>query len=89
MTFRGVLRVFSLPLLLVALLGVSACSINPVTGERELMLVSTAEQIAIGEAQYFPSRQMQGGDFVIDPALNAYVASIGDRLASHSGRQYR
>ncbi len=84
MTFCRTLRAYSPPLLLVGLLVVSACSVNPVTGERQLALVSTAEQIAIGEAQYFPSRQMQGGDFVVDPALNAYVASVGDRLASHS-----
>jgi len=71
-------------LLVLGLTGVSGCSINPVTGERELSLLSTADQIAIGEAQYFASRQMQGGDFVIDPALNAYVASVGNRLASHS-----
>ncbi|MCZ6584585.1 MAG: M48 family metalloprotease, partial [Gammaproteobacteria bacterium] len=84
MTIGRILRVFSPPWLLVSCLGIGACSVNPVTGERQLTLISTAEQIAIGEAQYFPSRQMQGGDLVIDPGLNAYVAGVGHRLASHS-----
>ncbi len=83
-TFRRILLTFSAWLPLLGLPAVSGCSVNPVTGERELSLVSTADQIAIGEAQYFASRQMQGGDFVIDPALNAYVASVGSRLANQS-----
>jgi predicted Zn-dependent protease len=62
----------------------SGCSVNPVTGERQLSLISTGEQIAIGEAQYFPSRQMQGGDFVADPALGAYVTEVGERVAQYS-----
>jgi predicted Zn-dependent protease len=62
------------------------CVVNPVTGERELALVSAADEVAIGEAQYAPSRQMQGGDYVIDPALTRYVASVGQRLAAVSDR---
>ncbi|MGI9259610.1 MAG: peptidase M48, partial [Gammaproteobacteria bacterium] len=57
------------------------CAVNPVTGERQLALISTPEQIAIGEEQYFPSRQMQGGDYVVDPALTNYVAEVGQRIA--------
>ena len=38
-----------------------SCAVNPVTGERELMLVSDAQAVAIGEAQYLPAQQMQGG----------------------------
>ncbi len=82
--FRRIIATLSRYLLLAAMLGVNGCSINPVTGERELSLLSTAEQIAIGEAQYLPSRQMQGGDFVADPELTAYVAGVGDRLARES-----
>jgi len=83
-TFSYILREVSASLLVIALLGGAGCSVNPVTGERELTLLSTTDQIEIGEAQYFPSRQMQGGDFVADPELNEYVASVGDRLAGHS-----
>jgi len=65
-------------------LAISGCSVNPVTGERQLSLLSTSEQIAIGESQYFASRQMQGGDFVTDPALAAYVTDVGERVAQYS-----
>jgi predicted Zn-dependent protease len=60
------------------------CAVNPVTGERQLALISMPEQIAIGEEQYFPSRQMQGGDYVVDPALTNYVAGVGQRIAQYS-----
>ena len=83
-TIRRIFRQFSTSLLVLVLLAGAGCSVNPVTGERELALLSTTDQIAIGEAQYFPSRQMQGGDFVADPELTAYVASVGNRLADQS-----
>jgi predicted Zn-dependent protease len=63
-----------------------ACTINPVTGDRELALISAADEVAIGTSQYQPSRQMQGGDYVLDPALTRYVAGVGARLAAVSDR---
>jgi predicted Zn-dependent protease len=62
------------------------CVINPVTGDRELALVSADQEIAIGEQQYEPSQQMQGGDYELDPQLTAYVAGVGQRLAAVSDR---
>jgi predicted Zn-dependent protease len=64
----------------------AACTINPVTGERELALVSAVDEVAIGEAQYAPSRQMQGGDYVRDPELTRYVNEVGQGLAAVSDR---
>jgi len=64
----------------------TSCVVNPVTGARELALVSAEQEVAIGDAQYAPSRQMQGGDLVIDPQLQAYVRSVGQRLADVSDR---
>jgi predicted Zn-dependent protease len=63
-----------------------ACTINPVTGERELALVSATDEVAIGQAQYFPSRQMQGGDYVRDPGLTRYVNEVGQKLGAVSDR---
>lgn len=71
-------------LLLLAVV-LAACVENPVTGERELGFVSTAQQIAIGEQQYVPAQQMQGGQYVVDPQLSAYVQRVGERVAAHSG----
>jgi len=63
------------------------CATNPVTGSSELSLVSESREIEIGQQQYEPSRQMQGGDYVIDPDLTRYVNEIGQRLAAVSDRQ--
>jgi predicted Zn-dependent protease len=62
------------------------CVINPVTGDRELALVSADQEIAIGEQQYAPSQQMQGGQYELDRELTTYVASVGQKLAAVSDR---
>jgi predicted Zn-dependent protease len=64
----------------------AGCVINPVTGDRELALISADQEIGIGEQQYAPSRQMQGGDYSFDPELTAYVAGVGQKLAAVSDR---
>jgi len=83
MGIRSVARPF---IAAAALAALAACTINPVTGERELALVSAEDEVAIGAAQYFPSRQSQGGDYVVDPALGSYVSSVGQRVAAQSER---
>jgi predicted Zn-dependent protease len=68
-------------------LGLAAgCTINPVTGERQLAIVSAADEVAIGSAQYLPSQLMQGGEYLRDPALTTYVQTVGTRLADVSDR---
>jgi predicted Zn-dependent protease len=64
----------------------AGCVINPVTGNRELALVSADQEIAIGQQQYAPSQQMQGGDYSLDPQLSAYVRGVGEKLAVVSDR---
>jgi predicted Zn-dependent protease len=64
----------------------AGCAVNPVTGERELSLISEAQEIAIGEQQFQPAQQSQGGQYVVDAALQRYVADIGQRLAAVSER---
>jgi len=65
----------------------SGCATNPVTGKKELSLVSEAKEISIGEQQYAPMRQSQGGDYVVDQALTDYVSEIGQKLAAASDRK--
>lgn len=64
----------------------SACVVNPVTGDRELGLVSEAQELNIGAQQYRPSQQSQGGQFSVDEDLTAYVSQVGQRLAAVSDR---
>ncbi len=65
----------------------AACSTNPVTGEKDLMLVGEETELSIGAQQYAPMRQSEGGDYVMDPALTAYVQGVGNRLAAVSDRK--
>lgn len=62
----------------------SGCATNPVTGRSEFSLVSQGEEIAIGEKQYLPAQQSQGGEYRVDPKLTAYVSQVGNRLADVS-----
>lgn len=60
------------------------CAVNPVTGEKQFSLVSTEQELAIGAANYQPSQQAQGGRYYIDPEIQAYVSSVGQKLAAVS-----
>jgi predicted Zn-dependent protease len=62
----------------------SACAVNPVTGDRDFMLVSGADDIKMGEQNYGPMQQSQGGTYDVDPALTEYVESVGQKLAAVS-----
>ncbi|MCG8429277.1 MAG: M48 family metalloprotease, partial [Chromatiales bacterium] len=75
-----------LALALLMLLQLTGCATNPVTGKNELALVSESQELAIGNKQYAPSRQMQGGDYILDPELAEYVQQVGQRLAAVSDR---
>jgi predicted Zn-dependent protease len=70
-------------LVLISFLG--GCAVNPVTGDRDLILVSGEQELAMGANNYAPMQQSQGGPYDIDPALTEYVQSIGNRLARASG----
>ena len=76
----------SLVLSLCSALVLSGCATNPVTGERELNLISQEREIAIGEQQYQPTLQTQGGRYYRDKALNEYVDDVGQSLAQVSDR---
>jgi beta-barrel assembly-enhancing protease len=73
--------------LLAAVLVLGGCASNPVTGKRELNLVSEAQEIQIGQQQYAPARQSQGGDYITDPGVTNYVKQVGSRLAAVADRK--
>lgn len=73
--------------LLIAVLvvtGASGCAVNPVTGKQQLMFSSPEQDIATGAQHYQPSQQSQGGQYVVDPQLTAYVNQVGKKLAAVS-----
>lgn len=65
---------------------ITGCAVNPVTGKTEFSLVSEAQEIQIGEANYAFMQQAGGGQYDVDPELTAYVGSVGARLAAVSDR---
>lgn len=79
-SWRSALRATAL------LLGLAACSVNPVTGRKELHLVSEQEEISMGRQHYGEGKQTAGGEFILDPALTAYVRGVLANIAKVSDR---
>jgi beta-barrel assembly-enhancing protease len=67
----------------VALFTIS-CGTNPVTGKREVQFVSEGEEIKIGQQNYAPMRQSEGGDYTVLPELTGYVNGVGQKLVAAS-----
>ena len=65
----------------------AGCAVNPVTGERTLNMMSEDWEMQVGEQQFAPLRQQQGGDFNLDPELVAYVQEVGMRVAAEADRE--
>jgi predicted Zn-dependent protease len=64
----------------------SGCAVNPVTGKPDFIVVSEAQELAIGAQNYAPMQQAEGGLYDIDPELTAYVRDVGNKLAAVSDR---
>ncbi len=64
-----------------------ACGVNPVTGKKEIQFVSEAQELKIGETNYAPTRQGEGGDLTVLPELTTYVNSVGQKLAAVADRK--
>ena len=73
-------------LVLVATLlaGLSACAVNPVTGQYEFAMVSESEEIKLGTDNYGYMQQAGGGEYDVDPELTEYVRAVGGRLVAAS-----
>ena len=65
----------------------AACGTNPVTGKKEIQFVSESSEIAIGNQNYAPMRQSEGGDVNVMPELTAYVNEVGQKLAAVADRK--
>jgi len=65
----------------------SGCAVNPVTGKSELFGLSGEQEVQVGEQNYAPMQQAEGGVYDVDPELSSYVRGVGQRLAAVSDRQ--
>ncbi|MBN2409751.1 MAG: M48 family metalloprotease [Candidatus Aminicenantes bacterium] len=65
-------------------IGLIGCAVNPVTGKKELSLISESQEVALGKQTDVEIRQQYG---VYDDAdLNSYVQAVGQSLARHTHR---
>jgi predicted Zn-dependent protease len=64
----------------------SGCAVNPVTGKKEIMLISESMEISMGK-EIDQGLRMEYG-FYDDPQLNAYVAQIGQEMVPHCHRPH-
>jgi predicted Zn-dependent protease len=71
-------------LVCVALLALSGCAVNPVTGKQDFVLLSEEEEVALGRRMH-PQLLEQMPPYE-DTGLQAYVQQVGGRLAQVSHR---
>jgi predicted Zn-dependent protease len=70
-----------------AMATLTACGVNPVTKKKEIQFVSESQELQIGEKNYSPTRQGEGGDLTVLPELTTYVNTVGQKLAAVSDRK--
>ena len=68
----------------IGLLMIAACTMNPATGQRQLTLLSEAQEIQIG-AQTHPEVLSSFGAYD-DPEWQAYIQEVGAKIAATSER---
>ena len=67
--------------ILIATAGLTACSVNPVTGERNFQLYGAEWEREVGAQMYAPMKQSQGGEHLFEigirgaPRQIAYIDS--------------
>ncbi len=71
---------------LILIIGLIGCAVNPVTGKRELSLISEDQELALGKQTDVEIRTQYGVYGNTD--LNAYVQSIGQSLTPHTHRPH-
>ncbi|MGH7945379.1 MAG: M48 family metallopeptidase [Opitutaceae bacterium] len=72
-------------LILAATLALAGCYTNPVTGRRSLVLLSQGEELTLGAQSFQEIREKE--KVSADPALNARVTRIGQRIAQAVGNE--
>lgn len=72
-------------MLLAASLGLAGCYTNPVTGRKSLVLLSQGQELALGAESFQEIRTKE--KVSADPALNARVSRIGQRIAQAVGNE--
>jgi predicted Zn-dependent protease len=78
------MRYLAPAVLAVAALMLTACYTNPVTGRSSLVLLSTGEEVALGQQSFQEIRQKE--KVSTEPGSNARVTRVGNRIAQVVGK---
>ena len=82
---RGIVAIAARGACTLAILGLAAaCATNPVTGRRELSLISQGQEIAMGQEGAKAAASQMG--IYADSGIQRYVSSLGLAIAKHSER---
>ena len=73
--------------LLLLSLCLAACAVNPVTGGKDLVLMSEDRELEIGKSLHPQITKQYGGEYN-NPKIQAYVNELGNRLAEKSHRNH-
>ena len=73
------LRRFGLPILHLLFCLSAGCTINPITGDEELMLLPEGQDASIGK-QYAPEVENQMGGKIDNPQLQNYINYVGQKI---------
>lgn len=71
-------------LLILMLAALSGCATNPVSGRQDFVMMSESDEVSMGRQSDLQVRKQYG--VYDDPALQAYVNRVGQRLARNSHR---
>ena len=77
-------RLLRLVPVLLALVG---CATVPITGRKQLLLLSEGEETALGLQSY--EEVLKTEKLSTDPAANALVQQVGSRIAAATGKSYQ
>ena len=64
----------------------AGCAVNPITGKKELMLMTESQDLEIGQ-KYAPELEKEMGGKIPDEALQNYVNTVGQKVAKVSHRR--
>ncbi|MCF7957121.1 MAG: M48 family metalloprotease [Phycisphaerae bacterium] len=72
--------------LMVLVMGVAGCQVNPATGKNQLVFISEKEEIALG-LKAAPEFEKQFDGLVADATLQEYVKRVGAKVSAESDRK--
>ncbi len=64
----------------------AGCAVNPITGKKELMLMTESQDLEIGK-KYAPEIEKQMGGRIADEVLQNYINTVGQKVAKVSHRR--